>query len=118
MQCHSYNFYCVLIAEVYFLPVSVALNRIQQFTCIGRTFFAIPLTKAEDSKAAPYLALHHVIHHHLEEQVISTAVTILQASFPNKLNHKPDACIPKVYSQPLYCNLIMHTAPTSNWKLL
>lgn len=85
---------------------------------MGRTFFAIPLTKAEDSKVAPYLVLHHVIHHHLEEQGTSTAVMILKSSFPNKLNHKPDACIPKVYSQPFYCNLPIHIAPVTNWKLL
>lgn len=78
----------------------------------------IPLIKAEDSKVAPYLVLHHVIHHHLEEQVISTAVTTLQSSFLNKLNHKSDACIPEVYSQPLYCNLPTPIAPMSNWKLL
>lgn len=43
-----------------------------------RIFYAIPLTKAEDSKVAPYLILRHVIHHHLEEQAISIAVTIVQ----------------------------------------
>lgn len=83
-----------------FFLLSGALSRMQRHKSRARTLLGIPLIKAEDSKAAPYLVLHHVIHHHLEEQGISTAVTTLQPSFPKELHQNPDVSIPKSDSQP------------------
>lgn len=86
--------------SLFFFLLSGALNRMRWHTSMGRMFLEIPLIKAEDSRAAPYLALHHAIHHHLEEQGISTAVTPLQPSFPDELHQNPGASIPKSDSQP------------------
>lgn len=86
--------------SLFFFLLSGALSRMQWHTSMRRMLLGIPLIKAEDSRAAPYLVLRHVIHHHLEEQGISTAVTTLQPSFPNKLHQNPDASIPKSDFQP------------------
>jgi len=83
-----------------------------------RVFFAIPLTKAEDSKVAPYLVLHHVTHHHLEEQMNSTAVTTLWIGFAGEWNCRTDACGPKIYPQDFYGQLPIHISSPSNWNLL
>lgn len=73
-----------LTAVFSFVALSEASNKAQLHTCSVRVFFTLPLTKAEDSKAAPYLALHHVTRHHLEEQTNSTAVTRLWAGFASQ----------------------------------
>lgn len=81
---------------------------------MGRTLFAIPLTKAEGSKAAPYLVLHHVKHHHLEEQATNTAVTLLQPTLPNILSHKADACTQKFTPDPSYRTQVQLEATVAN----